>query len=124
MIDFDNLPKLQGTEKQVKWAEDIRKKAIETFKKEAEIFDTKEFEQKYEEWKEKGKEHLYKTYDNYINEIINQESAAKWIDNRFMFEDLDVLDESIFRKAKGDAKNGRFLGIMSYIKNKYNVNKF
>ena len=30
---LNQLPELQGTEKQIKWAEDIRAKAIETFKK-------------------------------------------------------------------------------------------
>lgn len=69
---LNQLPKLEGTEKQVKWATDIREKAIEIFKKESEIFDTEEFEQKYAEWIEKGKEHLFKAYDIYVNDVINQ----------------------------------------------------
>lgn len=116
---LNQLPELEGTEKQIKWATDIREKAIEIFKKEAEIFDTEEFEQKYVEWIEKGKEHLYKAYDNYINEFINQKSAAKWIDNRHLFEELDIVEENILKQAKEEVKNRRFLRIMSYIRNKY-----
>lgn len=116
---LNQLPKLEGTEKQVKWATDIREKAIEIFKKESEIFDTEEFEQKYAEWIEKGKEHLFKAYDIYVNDVINQKSATEWIDNRYTFEELDTVTESILREAKEEAKNRRFLRIMSYIRNKY-----
>lgn len=116
---LNQLPELEGTEKQIKWATDIRAKAIEVFKKEAEIFDTEEFEQKYAEWIEKGKEYLFKAYDIYVNDVINQKSAAEWIDNRYVFGELDVVTESILRDAKEEAKNCRFLRIMSYIRNKY-----
>lgn len=116
---LNQLPKLEGTEKQIKWATDIRERAIAVFKKESEIFDTEEFEQKYAEWIEKGKEHLFKAYDIYVNDVINQKSATEWIDNRYTFEELDTVTESILREAKEEAKNRRFLRIMSYIRNKY-----
>lgn len=116
---LNQLPKLEGTEKQVKWATDIREKAIEIFKKESEIFDTEEFEQKYAEWIEKGKEHLFKAYDIYVNDVINQKSATEWIDNKYTFEELDTVTESILKQAKEEVKNRRFLRIMSYIRNKY-----
>ncbi|PWA05486.1 hypothetical protein DCC39_18035 [Pueribacillus theae] len=73
----NELPKLIGSEKQIKWAEDIREKFIKNVEKMKGLLERDPgFFGFFDVTKEE--------YFNYINELMKEESASKWIDIRFL----------------------------------------
>lgn len=62
--------KLKGTEKQIKWAEDIRKDMREAL------------EEYTQQMKEKGRQHKVERFENFIAKLNEVEDAKFFIDNR------------------------------------------
>jgi hypothetical protein len=81
------LPALEGSEKQIKWAEEIRKNALEAMQEEIKLFSTKEFKEILEKW-ENGNETEKKDAEIYrkFEKKINSNKAEVWIDNREIYE--------------------------------------
>lgn len=115
---FMKLPALTGTEKQIKWAEEIRKEAIKIFKQEAVLFDNQGFKEKYKSWKEKENKEAYSLYDNY-QKMINESSASKWIDRRKISSSLDIVEKNKLDKAKDSQKKGKYVATINYIQDRY-----
>lgn len=78
----NKLPKLEGSEKQIKWANDIRNTMMQirqveekAFLKHKDIFtnETNNAGFNYEQ--------AYKDYKKYSKEVFKEKSAKKWIDN-------------------------------------------
>lgn len=89
------LPQLDGSEKQIAWAEDIRAKLLNS--KKYESFFTQFFERRQDaidlynsaEWDEYMKKPNKRTFDValfYWYKLITEASAKYYIDNRFEFE--------------------------------------
>lgn len=72
------LPKLEGTEKQIKWAEEIRRNTLKMTKEiENNIKKDKEFQQSL---KKKGETYkIYNEFQNAIKNWKNEKKASKWI---------------------------------------------
>lgn len=109
--------KLEGTEKQIKWAEDIRKEALNVYKIEAEVFKTKQFKEDYLRWKKEGREDLYSIYDKYQSEIVNQTSASTYILRRDWIGKISEYEKDRLKKIK----NQRSILAISYLKNRYGL---
>lgn len=88
------LPALEGSEKQIKWAEEIRKNALEAMQEEIKLFSTKEFKEILEKW-ENGNETEKKDAEIYrkFEKKINSNKAEVWIDNREIYENRQKANE-------------------------------
>jgi hypothetical protein len=90
-INFDELERkeLKGSEKQVAWANNIRERTIQLVK---EMYE--ELERKSPERREKLFEKMYKIrFDNFFK-MMEEKSAAKWIQNNFRY--ASELDKILF----------------------------
>lgn len=93
--DKMELPKLEGTEKQIKWAEDIRTDVLDVIRlAEAEI---EEVASKLSERKKKTKGEYVKKYSSKLcvfeEEIKNNTSAVFFIDNFKGITRCDIFDK-------------------------------
>lgn len=118
MIENNVLPALTGTEKQIKWAEDIRKQALKIFEQEAVLFNNQEFKEKYENWKMKNDVDAYSMYDNY-QRIQNETKASEWINMRSIFEELDDIQLGKIETARNKQKKGSFIATLEYLRYRY-----
>lgn len=89
--------KLQGSEKQIKWAEDIRAKYIEIYKTECARFeDAKQNPDSYLDTDEPGWEHKWEKPLNYMKFAIeNFVSAKTWIDYRTFMKGITYIAQRI-----------------------------
>lgn len=88
--------KLQGTEKQIEWAESIRKNAISELRE----FITKQMRHvPVENLVEAGK-----LTDSIIDALLNQKEASFWIDNRYYSNSAEYLmgETKIIEIASGE----------------------
>lgn len=99
-IDFSGLPDLQGTEKQIAWAEDIRRNAINTINNNIERMEKenpKLFRYDIEAFKEIGES---------LRKVLTQPQGAKAsliIEKRSMFSGdriLRVKNEMVMKKRR------------------------
>lgn len=72
------LPQLIGTEKQIKWANELRKTVVEIIKKETDVFNKNKsfFEGYYSNELEE-----YKDFKKYSKEVLKEKKANKWIES-------------------------------------------
>lgn len=100
------LPKLEGSEKQVKWAEEIRNEAMKEMKKYLNLFNNKEFKQVYKDWTQSENpthQHNKEFYDGFMK-IVNEKRASMWIfRSDFLKPRTDFVSNSI---REGDIKKG------------------
>ena len=109
------LPALQGSEKQVKWAEEIRKNAMPEIKAYLKMLNNKDFKETYQMWRESDREdykRLADWYDRFQNKIVNETKAGKWIKNKETFKRIDDyaindLRSSEIERAKIKIKEGK-----------------
>ena len=89
--------KLQGSEKQIKWAEDIRAKYIEMYETECARFeDAKQNPDSYLDTDEDGWEQKWQKPLNYMKFAIeNFVSAKTWIDHRTNMRGINYIAQRI-----------------------------
>ena len=99
------LQKLEGSEKQIKWAEEIRQNALEAMKEEIELFSTKDFKEILEKW-ENGNETERKDAEIFrkFEKKINSNKAEDWIDNRHIYKNRQEANQSNCTTVLSDLK--------------------
>lgn len=124
------LPQLEGSEKQIKWAEDIRNEAMEEMKEYLKLFNNKEFQQVYKDWSQSENE-LHqdnkKFYDKFMK-MVNEKRAGTWIfQSQILKSRTDFVADSIkegeigrgLRKIKEGKKSVGYGKIVRSIANRY-----
>ena len=108
------LPKLEGSEKQIKWAEEIRNEAMKEIKEYIKLFNNKDFKEVYEEWSKsenKAKQMHKEDYDKFIKKIVNQTKASVWIENKTILTQKEYVTDSItdeqIQRGKRKIKEGK-----------------
>lgn len=106
------LLKLEGSEKQIKWAEEIRKNAMPEIKAYLKMLNNKDFKETYQMWRESDREDYNRVadwYDRFQNKIVNETKAGNWIYNREKFKRSDDF-------AINDLRGGEIERAKRYIK--------
>lgn len=111
--------KLEGSEKQIKWAEDIRKGAMREIEEELKVFNSKQFITAYKGYKERNGEESLRCFEAY-RKILESNKASDWISNRHRFEQTDdIITNDIknrsFNKVKEKLKEGKIFAVENYI---------
>lgn len=90
------LPELEGSEKQVAWAETIRQKFVDEADKYRKMYDTMD--------PEEAKDHREK-FENAVSDILGRTSARFWIDNRTTDARTLIIDaaEALMSRPKQQA---------------------
>lgn len=70
------LPNLEGSEKQISWANEIRNNVIEIIEAESKVFEKNKSFFKNDYF---GDKEAYEDYKKYSKEAINETKASKWI---------------------------------------------
>lgn len=87
--------KLNGTEKQVAWAEKIRKENLIYFRMAEKVLkETKEYIEKQENINQEAHDIVCESIEK-LEAMKNQESAAWWIENGKMGHDIEMKDKPL-----------------------------
>ena len=90
-VSIEGAPELKGTEKQIKWAEDIRKEKVITLLEKYRDF--KAIVKRYyslNEDDEKIKQ-MNKEFEEYGYKLLSETKASKWIEDRSFVDYQDIF---------------------------------
>lgn len=92
------LPNLVGSEKQIKWANEIRNNVIEIINAESKVFEKNKsfFKDDYF-----GDKEAYEDYKKYSKEAINETKASKWISSFKNVQDNKDYYIKSLKKSEG-----------------------
>lgn len=118
----NRLPQLAGSEKQIKWASDIRNNFAEIQKMENKIIRQKEFQDllKHEKDKNSTLYKMYKNYEDYINKTKNRTKASQWIDDRYKY-DVNASKDMLERYMKGAEGRRKLISFNQYVSSNYDI---
>lgn len=88
------LPALQGSEKQVKWATDLRDNVVKIIKEESRVF---EKNKSYFDNDVFGDQEAYKDYKKYSREALKVTNASKWINS---FKNMQYKTDSYIKSLE------------------------
>ena len=108
------LPKLEGSEKQIKWATDLRNNIIKVIEAERKIF--KQNESMFDDDLDKE---YYESYKKNIKETIKVTKASAWIDGFKNFNEYhteSVIDSLKIDKVSENKDRDKYLSNRSKIR--------
>jgi len=103
-VEFKGVSKLEGTPKQIKWADSIRKEQVVKMLNRYRNF--KASVKKYYNLVEDDDkiQKMNQEFEDYVFEFLSQKSAAEWIKNRNFYEFENIFKEKFRHIFKPETK--------------------